>query len=75
MTEQETALERLNAYELQAIKNLFAWAAAEQNTPEETVRGITAARFGVKDVGDLGRKDYDQVIRFLVDLRIGDMPV
>ncbi len=67
-------MEPLNTYELQAVYNLFAWAAEEQDTAEETVRGITAARFGVEDVGALQRKDYDEVIRFLVGLRIGDMP-
>jgi hypothetical protein len=67
-------MEPLNAIELQAIYNLFAWAAEEQDTTQETVQGITAARFGVPDVGALQRKDYDDVIRFLVDLRLGDMP-
>jgi hypothetical protein len=65
--------EPFNPRELQAIYNLFAWVAFEQDAPTETVQDITAKRFGVGDVGALDRKDYDEVIRFLVGLRIDDM--
>jgi hypothetical protein len=67
------AIEPLNAYELQAIQTLFTWVAVEQDRAEETVQGITAAHFGADDVRDLPRKDYDEVIRFLVDLRIDEL--
>jgi hypothetical protein len=70
---QSPALQTVNERELQAIENLFAWVAAEQDTAPETVRSITEARFGTTDVTALPRKDYDEVIRFLVDLRIDDM--
>lgn len=63
---------RLNAYELQAIYRVIAWVAVEQDTAETIVHTITAARFGVNDVGALPRKKYDDVIRFLVDLRLDD---
>jgi hypothetical protein len=66
-------MDLLNTYELQAIRNLFAWVAAEQDTAEETVQSITAAHFGANDVKSLPRKDYDEVIRFLVGLRIDEM--
>jgi hypothetical protein len=33
---------------------------------------LRAARFGVDETDALARKDYDEVIRFLLDLRIGD---
>ena len=62
-------LDVLNAREMQAIENLFAWVAEEQDTARETVRSITEARFGADDVAGIERKDYDEVIRFLVDLR------
>ena len=66
-------VELVNAIELQAIRNLFAWVAEEQDAAEETVESITAAHFGSDDVEDLARKDYDEVIRFLVDLRIHEL--
>lgn len=66
-------LHTMNERELQAIYNLLAWVADEQDTAPETVRSITETRFGVDDVTGLQRKDYDEVIRFLVDLRIDDM--
>jgi len=66
-------LEPLNRYELQAIENLFAWVAEEQDAAPETVRSMTEASFGSHDVGTIPRKDYDEVIRFLLDLRLNDM--
>jgi hypothetical protein len=67
------ALQSMNERELGAIYSLFEWVAAEQDTAPETVRGITEARFETADVAGLPRKDYDEVIRFLMDLRIDEM--
>ena len=67
------ALQTLNEWELQSIYNLSAWVAAEQDTARDTVQGIMAAGFGVEDVTGLARKDYDEVIRFLLDLRIDEL--
>jgi len=66
-------LEPLNTYELQAIENLFAWVAEEQDAAPETVRCITEASFGADDVGAIQRKDYDEVIQFLLDLCLDDI--
>jgi hypothetical protein len=65
--------EPLNGYELQAIENLFAWVAEEQDAAPETVRSMTEASFGTHDVGAIQRTDYDEVIRFLLDLRLDEM--
>lgn len=65
--------EALNSYERQAIENLFAWVAEEQGAAPETVRSITEASFGAHDVAAIQRKDYDEVIQFLLDLRLGDI--
>ena len=62
------ALETLNTRELTAIGNLFVLAATEQDTTQEAIRSITAARFGAADIAAVPRKDYDDVIRFLVEL-------
>jgi hypothetical protein len=70
---QSPALQVLNERELQSISNLFAWVAAEQDTAQETVKSMTETRFNVDDVTRLSRKDYDEVIRFLVNLRIDEM--
>jgi hypothetical protein len=61
-------VETLNARELTAIENLFALAAIEQDTTKEKIRGITAAHFGTAAIAAVPRKDYDDVIRFLVEL-------
>jgi hypothetical protein len=66
-------LEPLNRYELQAIENLFAWVAEDQGAAPEIVRSMTEASFGADDVGAIPRKDYDEVIRFLLDLRLNDV--
>jgi hypothetical protein len=70
---QTPGLERLNGYELRAITNGFAWVAEEQNATLETVRSVTEGHFGVDDVAALPRKDYDDVIRFLVELRLDEV--
>jgi hypothetical protein len=66
-------LEALNAYELQAIENLFTWVAAEQDVVPEAVRSITEASFAAHDVAAIQRKDYEKVIQFLVDLRFDEI--
>lgn len=71
--EQSPGLEHVNGYELQAIETLFAWLAEEQNAAPETVRGVTEASFGTHDVGAIPRKSYDEVVRFLLDLRLDDI--
>lgn len=63
-----SGVETLNARELTAIENLFALAALEQDTTRETIRSTTAARFGTAAIAAVPRKDYDDVIRFLVGL-------
>jgi hypothetical protein len=66
-------LEGLNVIEVQALENLFAWVAAEQNTAPETVRTITEASFGARDLAAIRRQDYDRVIQFLVDLGLSEV--
>lgn len=67
------ALQTMNERELAAIYSLLAWVASEQDTSPEAVQEITAARFDTADVAGLSRKDYEEVIRFLMDLRIDEM--
>jgi hypothetical protein len=63
----------VNRYERQVIESLTAWVAEEQNAALETVRSVTEGHFGVDEVAVLPRKDYDDVIRFLVELRLDEV--
>jgi hypothetical protein len=65
---QAPEAETLNALELTAIESLFALAAAEQDTTRDTIQTLTARRFGAPNISAVARKDYDDVIRFLVEL-------
>jgi hypothetical protein len=67
------ALETMNERELGAILSLFEWVASEQDTAPETVREITQSHFRTEDVSALPSKEYDEVIRFLMDLRIDEL--
>jgi hypothetical protein len=71
--DQSHGLDLINRHELQAIDNLTAWVAEEQNIAPEAVRSVTEASFGVRNVGSLERHSYDQVIRFLLELGLGDI--
>jgi len=66
-------LEPFNTYELQVVESLFAWVAEQQDAAPETVRSVTEASFGAHDVGAIPRKSYDEVVRFLLDLRLDDI--
>lgn len=70
---QSAALLALNKYELGVIRSLFLWVATEQDTTPETVRRATETHFEASDIAALPRKSYDDVIRFLVNLRIDEI--
>lgn len=60
----------INMRELTSIKALTAYVAHNQNVREATVRALLSAQFNVPTIEALNRKDYDAVIRYLVDLRV-----
>ncbi len=68
-----SGLEPFNTYELHVVESLFAWVAEQQDAAPETVRSVTEASFGADDVGAIPRKSYDEVVRFLLDLRLDDI--
>jgi hypothetical protein len=70
---QSAEQQKLNKYELGAIQSLFLWVAMEQDTTPEIVRLVTQSRFEASDIAALPRKSYDDVIRFLVNLRIDEL--
>jgi hypothetical protein len=59
----------VNEYELQSVRALIAWAAQESELSEDTVREIVKAKFDADEITKLRRRDYDNAIRFLVDLQ------
>jgi hypothetical protein len=70
---QTRDMQSLNDSELKSVYALLAYVAHNENIPQETVQAIVEANFGVNHVARLQHKDYDEVIRFLVDLRIDEM--
>lgn len=59
----------LNQSEFNAVTSLVAYVAYAQNTNEEKVRNVFKTAFGVNDIKTLPPAQYDEAIRFLVDLR------
>jgi hypothetical protein len=70
---QSFGLKPLHDRELKSVHALLVWVANEQGAAPETVQAITETHFGVPDVKKLRQKDYDEVIKFLVDLRIDEL--
>ncbi|MDP9128504.1 MAG: hypothetical protein M3N08_09635 [Pseudomonadota bacterium] len=70
---QSPRLEHLNQYERLSIRALVAWAANEQRAAPETVEAMTEVHFGINHITQLPRRDYDEVVKFLIDLRIDEM--
>jgi hypothetical protein len=60
----------LNDLELTSIRSLIAYVAHEQGASGATVAAMVDARFGADGMNQLHRKDYNEVVRFLVDLNI-----
>ncbi len=60
----------LNANELKSIYALLAYVSYQQQVQQQTVAAILGMRFGVEEVTQLQTKDYEEVIRFLVDLNV-----
>ena len=58
----------LNALELNAVENIIAYIAFAEKTDKLTVTSILTSTFGVKEVKDILSKQYEQVIRFLLEL-------
>jgi hypothetical protein len=66
-------VQTLNANELKSVYALLAFIAHNENIQQETVQAIVEASFNVNHIEKLQHKDYEDVIRFLIDLRIDEM--
>jgi len=58
----------INHLERTSIYALANYIAFESNLCEEVVLDIVASKFGVEKIGDIRRDNYDDAIRYLVDL-------
>jgi len=70
---QARDLQSLNESELKSIYALLAYVSHNENIQQETVQAIVEARFNVNHIAKIAHRDYDEAIRFLVDLRIDEM--
>jgi hypothetical protein len=66
-------LQALNSRELQSIYSLLGYIAHNENVYQDQVENIVGDKFAVDQVAALKKKDYEEVIRFLVDLRIDEL--
>jgi hypothetical protein len=62
----------LNSNELMAVTDAIRYVAYTQDASEETISMLLTMAFGVKDVKEMPSRYYDEAIRFLVDLRLGE---
>ena len=63
----------LNKLELNSVIALVAYVSHAQKANEETVRDVLKTAFSVNDIKALLASQYDEVIRFLVDLRLNEI--
>jgi hypothetical protein len=54
--------------DMTSINALAAYTAYSLKVEEGLVRTITASHFGVDDIGKIQRHNFNEVIRYLVDL-------
>jgi hypothetical protein len=61
------------AHEANAIMTLVALVSSEQNMNEEVICELVAQRFRVPAIEQLQRRQYDEVVRYLIDLDIREL--
>lgn len=62
--------EQINNREELSLKSLIAYIAYHQQTSDDFVAAIFTTCFGIKEVKDLPRNQYQKAVECLVDLRI-----
>jgi len=58
----------LNKLESLAIRSLIAFVAHEHQVSEDMVQALIEVRFGLNDFRNMPAVDYDNAVRYLVDL-------
>lgn len=59
----------LNENEQKSISALIAYAAYYRNTDGETIKALIKNQFNVDKIEELKNKDYDEAVRYLVNLK------
>jgi len=70
MTNKSAQQNLLNEHELSSVNALLSYIAHNQKTNEAIVREILTTRFGIGDIEELQKKDYEDAIKFLIDVQI-----
>lgn len=60
----------LNAMELTSIKALLAYTAYDRQVSEAIVNDLFSTRFGIDKIEKLRQTDYENAIRYLIDLQV-----
>jgi hypothetical protein len=60
----------LNENELKSVLALIAYTACEQRVSQDVVSSVVETRFGAESVSDIHSHDYEEVVRFLVDMNV-----
>jgi hypothetical protein len=58
--------------ELRALSSLVAYVTETQNVGTEVVLGVLTTAFGVTDVKELERDQFDDVIRYLINFKFAE---
>jgi len=66
------AEESLTGLEQTSIRSLVAYNAYISGVNQEVIRSMVETRFGAQEIAAIRRQDYDDVIRFLVDLKANE---
>ncbi len=63
----------LNRNELRAVASVITYVADTQQASTETVCCMLKTAFGVDDLRNIDQNDYDDAIRFLLNLNVNDL--
>ena len=58
----------LNELESNSIENIISYIAFAEKTNKSTVTSILTSAFEAKEVKDIRSKDYENAVRFLIEL-------
>jgi hypothetical protein len=65
--------EELLHHEMITVSAMIHWMANERKVSSELVQAILETQFGVNNIQKLKRKHFDDIIKFLIDIRIKEV--
>lgn len=72
-TNSDFSSSQLNQNEFKSVRSLVAYVAYTHHVSEETVAAVLTTKFKVEEVKALPSTQYDDAVRFLVDLRLDEV--